>query len=121
MRNSVATTVAASVVLATAVGAIAGFKIVDRQMDYAQVVHVEPVEKTIRTPRKECHDAGDPQQSTSNQRCETVYDTHIERSGYDVRYRVGNEERTVRMSHDPGDRIPMRKGQLVLDARTGAG
>jgi uncharacterized protein YcfJ len=59
--------------------------------------------------------------TSTEQRCETVYDTHIERQGYDVRYRIGEEEGTVRMSHDPGERIPIRHGQLVLDARTGKG
>jgi len=55
---------------------------------------------------------------TTEQRCETVYDTHIERVGY-VRYRIGDEEGKVRMDHDPGDRIPLRAAQLVLDERTG--
>ena len=57
--------------------------------------------------------------TATEQRCTTVYDTHVERRGYDVRYRIGEEERTVRMDHDPGERIPLRQGQLVLDAHTG--
>jgi uncharacterized protein YcfJ len=59
--------------------------------------------------------------TTTEQRCETVYDTHIERRGYDVRYRIGDQEGKVRMDHDPGDRIPLRQGQLVLDGHAGRG
>jgi uncharacterized protein YcfJ len=35
--------------------------------------------------------------TTTEQRCTTVYDPHVERRGYDVRYRVGDQEGTVRM------------------------
>ncbi len=180
MNKSLIIGVVAGAVVATAGGAIAGYKYLDKP-DYARVVDVKPVEKTIRTPRQECHEeavtnqapvkdrrqvagtaigavvgavvghqigdgngkkiataagaaaggyAGNRVQkrmqdgrtvTTNEQRCETVYDTHIERRGYDVRYRIGNEEGKVRMDHDPGDRIPLRQGQLVLDARTGKG
>jgi len=181
MNKSLITGVVAGVVIAGAAGAVAGYKIMDKQPDYAQVVDVKPVEKTISTPRQECHDETVSQQAptkdskqitgsvigavvggvlghqvgggdgkkiataagaaaggyagnrvqkrmqdgrvvtTTEQRCETVYDKHIERTGYDVRYRIGDEEGKVRMDHDPGDRIPLRQGQLVLDERTGRG
>jgi uncharacterized protein YcfJ len=32
-----------------------------------------------------------------------------------VRYRLGDQESTIKMDHDPGDRIPVREGKLVLD------
>lgn len=54
--------------------------------------------------------------TTTEQRCETVYDSHQERIGYDVHYRLGEEEGNVRMDRDPGERIPVRDGKLVLDA-----
>ena len=54
--------------------------------------------------------------TTTEQRCETVYDSHQERIGFDVRYRLGDEEGKVRMDRDPGERIPVRDGKLVLDA-----
>ena len=180
MNKSLIIGLVAGAVVATAGGAIAGYKYLDKP-DYARVVDVKPVEKTIRTPRQECHDeavsnqapvkdrkqvagtaigavvgavvghqvgdgdgrkiataagaaaggyAGNRVQkrmqdgrtvTTTEQRCETVYDTHIERRGYDVRYLIGDQEGKVRMDHDPGDRIPLRQGQLVLDARTGRG
>lgn len=181
MNKSLMTGLVAGAVVATAGVAIAGYSMRDREGDYARVVDVKPVEKTIRTPRQVCHDETVSQQApvkdgkqvtgsvlgavvggvvghqigdgdgkkiataagaaaggyagnriqkkmqdgrtviTTEQRCETVYDTHIERLGYDVRYRVGDREATVRMDHDPGERIPMRSGQLVLDESTGRG
>jgi uncharacterized protein YcfJ len=181
MNKSLITGLVAGAVVATAGAAVAGYALKHKEPAYAQVVDVQPVQKTIKTPRQECHDEAvtqqaptkDPKQitgtvigavvggvvgnqigdgsgkkiatgagaaaggyagnriqkrmqdgrtvTTTEKRCVTVYDTHIERNGYDVRYRIGETEGTVRMDHDPGDRIPLRQGQLVLDARTGAG
>lgn len=125
---------------AVAVTAGAAYAIKHSSPSYAQVVGVEPVQRTIRTPRQECHDEPvtqplppkNPSKGRKHgiegrtgpataKRCVTVYDMHIERNGYDVRYRIGNREGTVRMGHDPGERIPLRQGKLVLDAHTGSG
>ncbi len=51
----------------------------------------------------------------TEQRCETVYDEREETVGYDVSYKLGDEEGVVRMDHDPGDRIPAEDGRLVLN------
>ena len=175
MNKALVVGLVAGVAVAAGAGAIAGYKHFSAP-GYARVVDVKPVEKTIRTPRQECHDESVTQQApvkdrkqiagsaigavvgavvghqvgdgdgrkiatvagaaaggyagnrvqkhiqdgrtvtTVEQRCETVYDSHVERRGYDVRYRIGDEEGTVRMDHDPGDRIPLRQGQLVLDS-----
>jgi uncharacterized protein YcfJ len=56
--------------------------------------------------------------TSTEKRCETVYDSHKETVGYDVSYRLGDEEGTVRMDHDPGKRIPARDGELVLEEKT---
>lgn len=48
-------------------------------------------------------------------RCETVYDTNEVTRGYDVAYRLGDNEDTVRMDHDPGDRIPVEDGELKIE------
>ena len=53
--------------------------------------------------------------TTTEQKCATVYDSSQKRTGFEVRYRLNGKEATVRMDHDPGDRIPVRDGQLVLD------
>lgn len=54
--------------------------------------------------------------TTTEQRCRTVYDTHEKQVGYDVLYRLGETEASVKMDYDPGERIPVRDGQLVIDA-----
>jgi uncharacterized protein YcfJ len=53
--------------------------------------------------------------TTTEQKCATVYDSSQKRTGFEVRYRLNGKEATVKMDHDPGDRIPVRDGQLVLD------
>jgi len=175
MNKSLITGLVGGAIIATAVGAVAGYKVL-RGPEYAQVVSVKPLMKTVRTPRQQCHDeqvvqqapTRDPHQitgsvigavvggvlgnqigggdgkklatvagaaaggyagnrvqkkmqagntiTTTQQRCETVYDSHEERSGYEVRYRIGDEEGKVRMDRDPGERLPVRDGKLVLDA-----
>jgi uncharacterized protein YcfJ len=57
--------------------------------------------------------------TTTEQRCETVYDSHKQQRGYDVRYRFDGHEDTVRMDHRPGDRLAVRDGKVVVaDADT---
>lgn len=52
--------------------------------------------------------------TTTERRCTEVYDTEKRTVGYDVRYRLGKMEGTVRMDHDPGNRIPVKDGKLEL-------
>lgn len=52
--------------------------------------------------------------SRVEQRCTTVYDTAEKIDGYDVRYTIGKEEGQVRMDKHPGERIPLKDGELVL-------
>jgi uncharacterized protein YcfJ len=52
--------------------------------------------------------------TTTERRCRTVTDTSEKVIGYDVTYRLGDKEATVRMDHPPGERIPVENGQLVL-------
>ena len=49
-------------------------------------------------------------------RCKTVYESHTRTIGYDVSYRLGEKEGQVRMDHQPGPRIPVKDGELQLDA-----
>ena len=55
---------------------------------------------------------------TVEQRCRTVYDSAEKPDGYQVRYRLGNHEGSVRMDHDPGNSIPVENGELVLNDDT---
>jgi uncharacterized protein YcfJ len=55
-------------------------------------------------------------ETTTEQRCETVYDSREKTAGYDVTYRRDGKTAIVRMDHDPGPRIPIRDGKLVLES-----
>ena len=159
---------------AAGAGAVAGLKVMSGGPQYADVVQVTPLTRTVRTPKRDCHDdtvvhqrpARDKHQifgtvagavvggllghyvgggtgrdiataagaaaggyagnrienkvqrgntyTTTEQKCATVYGHSIEREGYEVRYRIGDKEGTVRMDHDPGQRIPLQHGRVVL-------
>ena len=178
MNKSIVIGLVAGAGIAVAAGAVAGFKMMHKEPEFAEVVKVMPLTKTIHTPRQECHDetvtqkgpvkdehqiigtaagalvggvlghqigggtgrdiatiagaagggyAGNRIQknlqdrdttTTTEQKCNTVYDSSQKQLGYSVRYRLNGQEATIKMDHDPGDRIPVRDGQLVL---TGAG
>ena len=46
--------------------------------------------------------------------CETVSDSHQEQDGFDVTYRLNGKDQVVHMDHNPGKRIPLENGSLVL-------
>jgi uncharacterized protein YcfJ len=51
--------------------------------------------------------------------CTTTLDVKEELVGFDVRYRVGAiGEAVVRTNYDPGTKIPLRNGKVVLDGKT---
>ena len=50
----------------------------------------------------------------SQRTCETVRDSRQEQQGYDVTYRLDGKEQMVRLDYDPGKRIPIENGALVL-------
>jgi uncharacterized protein YcfJ len=54
--------------------------------------------------------------TTTERRCKTVNETSQKLLGYDVTYRLDGKESTVRMASRPGNRIPVKDGQLVLTA-----
>ncbi|WP_375600841.1 glycine zipper 2TM domain-containing protein [Cellvibrio sp. OA-2007] len=56
--------------------------------------------------------------TTVEQRCKTVYETREDITGYNVTYRFDEKESTVKMSYDPGSRIPVQDGQLVLTQKS---
>jgi uncharacterized protein YcfJ len=57
--------------------------------------------------------------TTSERNCYTVTDTEQKVVGYDVSYRLGDENGKVRMDHKPGDRIPVKDGRLVIETADG--
>lgn len=174
MNKSLLIGATAGAALAVGAGAVAGLKIMNRAPQYADVVQVTPLRRTIRTPKQDCHDesvlhqrpARDSHQifgtvtgavvggllghyvgggtgrdlataagaaaggyagnrienkvqrgntyTTTERKCATVYERSVKQEGYEVRYRLGDRQGTVRMDHDPGQRIPVDHGQLVL-------
>lgn len=56
--------------------------------------------------------------TTTERHCDTVNNTSSKIVGYDVRYEYNGVTRTVRMDHDPGDRVQVQEGvTAVSDAR----
>lgn len=54
--------------------------------------------------------------TTTQQRCKTVYDKSDKMLGYDVTYKIGDQQGKIRMDHDHGSQIPLdNNGQLVLN------
>jgi uncharacterized protein YcfJ len=81
-----------------------------RQKGQEKVPHKVAENSTEKTTMTERHC------STALRHSETVV-------GYDVRYRLHGKTSKVRMDHDPGKRIPVRNGQVVLtgDSLEGSG
>lgn len=158
----------------TAIGGVAGYKVLNPEPTYAEVVNVQPVTKNIRSAHKVCADepvtrqapvqdqnriagtavgavlggvlgnqigggngktvatvagaaaggyAGNrvqknmqesDRQTVMETRCRTEYTNHKKILGYNVTYHLGEKQGVVRMDHDPGQRIPVKDGQLVL-------
>jgi uncharacterized protein YcfJ len=181
MNKSLAMGLAIGAVVAVAGGAVASYTLKDPGEEFAQVTNVEPVMKTVREPRQECHDVTSTTQAptrdkhritgtvigavvggvvgnqigsgsgrdisriagaaaggyagnrvqkrmqdnntvtTTERKCATVYGTRKEQAGYEVSYRLGDQTGTVHMDRDPGERIPVKDGQLLIaDASTPA-
>lgn len=49
--------------------------------------------------------------------CVVVFDTRTEQAGFDVTYELDGAQKVVRMERDPGKRIPVEDGELVLSSR----
>jgi uncharacterized protein YcfJ len=52
--------------------------------------------------------------TTTEQRCSTVYDIEESPAGYKVIYEFAGKTRTAHLDHDPGKRLPVENGQVVL-------
>jgi uncharacterized protein YcfJ len=60
--------------------------------------------------------AGSAEADTSAE-CIVVYDTSSVQAGFDVTYELDGAQKVVRMDRDPGKRIPVEDGELVLSSR----
>ncbi|WEN14076.1 glycine zipper 2TM domain-containing protein [Rhodanobacter sp. AS-Z3] len=54
--------------------------------------------------------------SSVERKCETVNNSSSKIVGYDVRYEYNGVTRTVRMDHDPGDRVEVQEGVTAVSA-----
>ena len=52
--------------------------------------------------------------SSVERKCETVNNSSTKIVGYDVRYDYNGVTRTVRMDHDPGDRVQVQEGVTAV-------
>ena len=52
--------------------------------------------------------------TTTEQRCNTVYDMKEESAGFEVAYEYQGHEHHVRMDHDPGSSLPVKDGEVVV-------
>lgn len=50
----------------------------------------------------------------SHRVCKTAHDSHVEKTGYDVTYRLEGKEQVIHLDYDPGQQIPVENGQLVV-------
>jgi len=57
--------------------------------------------------------------TTVEKQCETVYESREVPDGYRVTYEWDGSTRTVKMDSDPGDRLPVRGGEVILTANAG--
>jgi uncharacterized protein YcfJ len=55
-------------------------------------------------------------ETTTEQRCATVYDSRETPAGYDVVYLLNGKRQHVHLDHDPGKQIPVKDGQIVVAA-----
>jgi uncharacterized protein YcfJ len=59
-------------------------------------------------------DAGAKPGEGGTPECVVVYDTSNVDAGFDVTYELDGQQKVVRMDRDPGRRIPVEDGELVL-------
>jgi len=164
-------------VAVTAIGSWAGYQALESSQ-YAEVVSVDALTKTVSVPREECRDelvsykkpVKDKHQITGTvagaliggvlgnqvgggsgkdiatgvgavaggyagkkvqediqdknveqqlqQVCSTVYDQREEPNGYKVTYLLDGIEREIHMDYDPGRRIPLQDGELVIESNS---
>ncbi|MEQ8857422.1 MAG: glycine zipper 2TM domain-containing protein [Pseudomonadales bacterium] len=60
------------------------------------------------------HAQADDTYTTTEQRCSTVAETVERTVGYDVTYRIGDEESQIRLEQDPGRQIPLVDGEIAI-------
>ena len=107
MNKSMLAGIGIGVAAALGVAAVASLNVFERGPQYAQVVSATPIKESVKTPRQECRNV------TVTHR-KPVQDEKM--LGYDVTYKIGDQQGKIRMDKDPGAQIPLdNNGQLVLN------
>ena len=140
MNNSALAGIIVGAVVLAAAGSIFAKSDYNPLQKYATVVSVEPAFNTTRTPREVCGEeatlaqtpnpgespaapksvepkAATAAKPTEAESCLVVYDTSSVQSGYEVTYELDGIQKVVRMDRNPGTRIPVEGGELVLTLR----
>lgn len=140
MNNTVVAGLIVGGVVVAAAAAIAVNSGFNPLQEYATVVAVKPAFESNRVPRVACGeeaklaltqtpanvpsteappaaDAAKPgtDEEENDDDCVTVYETESIQAGYEVTYELDGVQQVVRMDHDPGERIPVENGELVLN------
>jgi len=71
---------------------------------------------TAKTEQTQAAKAGETDAEASPE-CVVVFDTNSVQAGFDVTYELDGTQKVVRMERDPGKRIPVDDGELVLTQR----
>lgn len=74
-------------------------------------------EKPDPAPAAKPDEAGKAGEADASAECVVVFDTRTEQAGFDVTYELDGAQKVVRMERDPGKRIPVEDGELVLSSR----
>ncbi len=67
---------------------------------------------TYSTTEQRCNTVNE---TRVKQKCNTVYDLSEKIIGYDVTYKLGDTQSNLKMDYNPGDRIAVKDGLLVLN------
>jgi uncharacterized protein YcfJ len=84
--------------------------------DAAAVATPGPVPAPAKPEQATAPKPGDAEADPSTE-CVVVYDTSSVQAGFDVTYELDGAQKVVRMDRDPGTRIPVEDGELVLTLR----
>jgi len=85
-------------------------------VDGTAVATPEPAPVPAKPDQATASKPGDEEAQASAE-CVVVYDTSSVQAGFDVTYELDGSQKVVRMDRDPGKRIPVEDGELVLTLR----
>ena len=75
-----------------------------------------PATEAVKSEQAPASKAGSSE-ADANAECIVVFDTSSVQSGFDVTYELDGAQKVVRMDRDPGKRIPVEDGELVVSLR----